>query len=64
MTNPNRTTDRSWHPAPTLGVTYAILRNHGDGEGTTLITRFAAGTRAVIIIRVAKSCSFSKESAR
>jgi quercetin dioxygenase-like cupin family protein len=45
MTNPNRRIDRSWHTAPTPGVTYAVLRSHGDGEGATLITRFAAGTR-------------------
>ena len=45
MTNPNRRIGRSWHAAPTPGVTYAVLRSHGDGEGATLITRSAAGTR-------------------
>ena len=45
MTNLNRSADRSWRAAPKAGVTYAVLLSHGAGEGATLITRFAAGTR-------------------
>ena len=45
MTNPSRKSDRSWQPAATPGVTFTVLRSHGTGEGVTLITRFAAGTR-------------------
>ena len=35
-----------WHGTGNTGVTFAVLRRHGDGEdsGATLMTRFSAGT--------------------
>ena len=45
MTNLSKKSDRAWQQAPTPGVTFAVLRSHDEGEGVTLLTRFAAGTR-------------------
>lgn len=36
--------DRQWRPTDRAGVTYAVLRVHGAGEGATVLTRFTAGT--------------------
>jgi quercetin dioxygenase-like cupin family protein len=45
MAKVNKSSDRDWLPAPTPGVTYTLLRMHGENEGATYLTRFAAGTR-------------------
>lgn len=39
----SRMADRTWRE-DRPGVRYAVLRAHGESEGATLVTRFAAGT--------------------